>query len=148
MDRTNRTIPAPIDGRIVQASTRTALAVPAGAAGGCTVIYYCDDRTVTVSLSSGRLDTSDLDTAINTQQLPGRPVVSAELECGGRINRDDLDVTPDESDQAFAIEALPYLHAALREPSERAALRVFYRALAAKADFWLRHDELSALGSD
>ncbi len=131
MTRSNRTIPPRSDGRIVQAATRTALTVPAG---DCTVVYYWDDLSVTLSVAPGQLDTTDLNTAINTQQLPGRPVVSAEPRCGGRVTRDDLDIAPHSTDHDRVVEAIPHFYYAdMREPDQLAALRVIYRALTTNA---------------
>ncbi len=130
MTRSTTTIPTPPEGRIVQAAVSTALAVPAGNGA---VGYYYDDRTssITITVTPYALDTRDLERVLTEQQLPGRTVVTVPLDCGG-IDRDNLDITPEPTDKAHAVEAIPHLYGTLREPAERAALRVVYRALTRK----------------
>lgn len=119
------TIPKPEYGRVVSAASRTVMSVRVGAG---TVYFASDDITALLALAEAT-PPRGLYEVLKQWDIPGAPAISARIECGDRVHRDDITVHGSRDDLRVVQEGINHLYHELRDPGERAALRAMTKQI-------------------
>lgn len=136
-------IPKPTGFKLVEGAQRLMLIVPVSKEHKVVLEY--DELNLSLFLADWRLSGPSLGGLIRDGETArGIRILTAEVNCGGTVDRFNIEVSGDETEVGYALNALPFFYDCTKDPELRKVMRSVYRSLERHSKGEIELEALSA----